>query len=81
MLEEWTGRAKRIPSLKLKTNSKRYMVHAPEPGGNGKARKSHGFSLKVSIMTTFKERLCLGTGSMLGRPGDGRTLTGMIKQC
>ncbi|AXV72392.1 hypothetical protein CJO81_25805 (plasmid) [Ralstonia solanacearum] len=32
VLGEWTGRAKRIASQKLKTNSKRHMAHAPELG-------------------------------------------------
>lgn len=47
---------------------------------NGQARKSHGFGLKVSIMTPFRERLFLGVGSMLGSPDDGHALIGTINK-
>lgn len=81
-LQELIGRTKRILSQKQKDKNKLYALHAPEVEclAKGKARKPYEFGVKVSITTTHKEGLVVGTRSMPGNPYDGHTLAEALEQ-
>ena len=57
-------------------------MHAPEVEciSKGKARKPYEFGVKVSITTTHKEGLVIGSRSMPGNPYDGHTLYEALEQ-
>lgn len=75
-------RAHRILTQKTKDKNKLYDFHAPEVEciSNGKARSPREFGVKVTVATTLKEGLVVGTRSMPGNPYDGHTLAETFDQ-
>lgn len=76
------GRTERILRQKKKDKNKLYALHAPEVEciAKGKTRTPYEFGVKVSIVTTWKEGLVLGSRSMPGNPFDGYTLEEALEQ-
>ena len=81
-LDDLLARTNRILTQKKKDKNKLYALHAPEVEciAKGKARTSYEFGVKVSIVTTLKEGLVLGSRSMPGNPFDGHTLQEALEQ-
>lgn len=81
-LDDLLARAQRILVQKKKDKNKLYALHAPEVEciAKGKARTPYEFGVKVSIVTTLKEGLVLGSRSMPGNPFDGHTLHEALEQ-
>jgi len=69
-------RTARILTERTKDKNKPYALHAPEVEctSKGKARTPYEFGVKVSVVTTLKERLVVGMRSMPGNPYDGHIL-------
>jgi IS5 family transposase len=72
---ELLQRTGRILNQRTKDKNKLYALHAPEVECivKGKAKTPYEFGVKVSVATTFKERL-VGMRSMPGNPYDSHTL-------
>lgn len=81
-LKDLLGRTRRILTQRPHDKNKLYAVHAPEVEclSKGKARSRYEFGVKVSVVTTLKEGLVVGTRSMPGNPYDGHTLDEAIEQ-
>lgn len=75
-------RTGRILTQRTIDRNKPYALHAPEVGciRKGKAGTRYEFGVKVSIATTLKEGLVVGTRSMPSNPHDGRTLADALEQ-
>lgn len=82
VLDDLLARTHRILVQKTKDKNKLYALHAPEVEciAKGKARTPYEFGVKVSIVTTLKEGLVLGSRSMPGNPFDGHTLHEALEQ-
>ena len=80
--DELMGRTSRILCQKRRDKNKLYALHAPEVEciAKGKTRTPYEFGVKVSIVTTWKEGLVLGSRSMPGNPFDGHTLSEALEQ-
>jgi IS5 family transposase len=80
--DELMGRTGRILRQKRRDKNKLYALHAPEVEciAKGKSRTPYEFGVKVSIVTTWKEGLVLGSRSMPGNPFDGHTLDEALEQ-
>ena len=59
-----------------------YALHAPEVecAAKDKAHKRYEFGVKVSIATTNRSNLVIGTQSLPGSPYDGHTLSSALAQ-
>ncbi|MFT3721024.1 IS5 family transposase [Pseudorhodoferax sp.] len=75
-LQDLLLRTGRILTQAPKDKNKLYALHVPEVEciSKGKVRTPYAFGVKVSIATTVKEGLVVGTRSMPGDPYDGHTL-------
>lgn len=75
-LQDLLARVHRLLTQRTDDKNKLYALHAPEVEciSKGKARKPYEFGVKVSITTTHKEGLVIGSRSMPGNPYDGHTL-------
>jgi len=75
-------RARRIHAQQRKDKNKLYSVHAPEVEciSKGKAHKRYEFGVKVSVATTSRGGWHVGAMSCPGRPYDGHTLDGALRQ-
>jgi IS5 family transposase len=75
-------RARRIHAQQRDDKNKLYSVHAPEVEciSKGKAHKRYEFGVKVSVATTSKGGWHVGAMSCPGRPYDGHTLDGALRQ-
>lgn len=76
------ARVNRILTQQTKDKNKLYALHAPEVEciAKGKAKIPYEFGVKVSIVTTLKERLVVGARSMPSNPCDGHTLHEALEQ-
>lgn len=81
-VQDLLQRTGRILTQAPKDKNKLYALHAPEVEciSKGKARTPYEFGVKVSIATTLKEGLVVGTRSMPGNPYDGHTLAETLEQ-
>jgi len=81
-LHELLARVRRLLTQRTDDKNKLYALHAPEVEciSKGKARKPYEFGVKVSITTTLKEGLVIGSRSMPGNPYDGYTLHEALEQ-
>ena len=81
-LDDLLARTHRVLTQKTKDKHKLYALHAPEVEciAKGKSRTPYEFGVKVSIVTTLKEGLVVGSRSMPGNPFDGHTLYEALEQ-
>ena len=80
--DELMGCTRRILRQKRRYKNKLYAFHAPEVEciAKGKSRTPYEFGVNVSIVTTWREDLVLGSRSMPGNPFDGHTLGEALEQ-
>jgi IS5 family transposase len=72
----------KLLSQQRSDKDKLYSIHAPEVEciAKGKARKKYEFGNKVSVVSTSRKGLVIGTKSFHGNPYDGHTLAPAIEQ-
>jgi transposase, IS5 family len=81
-LQIWLKRGQRIRRQQRSNKNKLYALLAPEVEciSKGKARKTCGFGVKVSLPVTHLQSLMVGARSFPGNPFDGHTLAAQLEQ-
>lgn len=79
-LDDLVARTGRILTQQRKDENKRYALDAPEVPCIAEAPIPYEFGVKMSIVTTLKEGLVVGTCSMPANPYDGYTLHEALEQ-
>jgi len=81
-LNTWLERAECVRTQQRQDKNRLYALHAPEVKciGEGKARKSDEFGVKVSVTLTHKQGFLMGARKFTGNPYDGHIQSAQWKQ-